>query len=126
MTTKSKILIVDNELDICNFVKSFFEPRGFEVQTAVNGDEAMTRLASFTPDLVILDVMMRTDTEGLDYLPKVKAVLPHAKVLMITGLNDDKSIALAKSMGADDYITKPLVLENLENTVMNKLKSLKK
>ena len=124
MTKKPKLLVVDNEIDICNFVKSFFEIRGFEVLTALNGDEAMAVLSEKKPDIVILDIMMRTDEEGLDYLPRMKKALPAAKVLMVTGVDDEKSVEKAKAMGADDYITKPLILEYLENTVLKKIAEL--
>lgn len=125
MTRKPKLLVVDNELDICNFVKAFFETRGFTVVTALNGDDAMSKAVQENPDIVILDVNMRHDGEGLEYLPKVKAALPSAKIIMVTGVNDDESINIAKKLGADDYITKPLILEYLENTVLAKIKSLK-
>ena len=124
MSAKPRLLVVDNEIDICNFVKSFFEIRGFDVVGALNGDEAMKLLDSVKPDLVILDVMMRTDDEGLVYLPQIKKKLPTAKVIMITGVDDKDTIEKAKKLGADDYITKPLVLETLENTVMNSVKHL--
>ena len=124
MNKKSKLLVVDNEIDICNFVKMFFEMRGYEVQTALNGDDALSKLDTYTPDVVMLDVMMRTDNEGLEYLPKVKSKVPGVKVIMVTGVHDDESIEKAKKSGADDYITKPLILEYLENTVMAKIKNL--
>ena len=125
MAKISKLLVVDNEIDICNFVKSFFEVRGFEVSTALNGDEAMSKLLAVRPDLVILDVMMRRETEGLEYLPQIKKTFPSTKVIMVTGVDDKETIESAKKLGADDYITKPLVLEYLETTVLNKVKSLK-
>ena len=121
MTRKPKLFVIDDELDICNFVKSFFEMRGFQVATAANGDEAMSRLLKEKPDVVILDVMMRRDREGLEYLPQIKKGLPSAKVLMVTGVDDKETIEAAKKLGADDYITKPLVLEYLETTVMKKI-----
>ena len=124
MNKKSKLLVVDNEIDICNFVKMFFEMRGYEVQTALNGDDALSKLDTYTPDVVMLDVIMRTDNEGLEYLPKVKSKVPGVKVIMVTGVHDDESIEKAKKSGADDYITKPLILEYLENTVMAKIKNL--
>jgi DNA-binding response OmpR family regulator len=122
----AKLMVVDNEIDICNFVKSFFEARGFHVATALNGDDAMSKLLIEKPDVVILDVMMRRPNEGLEYLPQIKEKLPSAKVLMVTGVDDEESVSSAKKMGADDYITKPLVLEYLESTVLTKVKNLKK
>ena len=119
-----KLMVVDNEIDICNFVKSFFEVRGFKVTGALNGDEALAKLETEKPDVILLDVMMRTDTEGLDYLPRIKKKVPSAKVIMVTGVEDRDTIEAAHKHGADDYITKPLVLEYLESTVMRKIKSL--
>ena len=124
--TKPRILVVDDELDICNFVKAFFEVRKFDVNTALNGDEALSKAAQFTPDIVILDVMMRHGREGIEFLPRIKAALPLAKILMITGVDDQEIIDQALILGADDYITKPLVLEYLESTVMKKVGQLTK
>ena len=126
MTKKPKLMVVDDERDICNFVKSFFEMRGFRVSTALNGDEAMSALLKEKPDVVMLDVMMRRDKEGLEYLPQVKKALPSAKVLMVTGVEDADTIEQAKKLGAEDYITKPLVLEYLENIVLKKIGMLTK
>ena len=124
MKPKPRLLVVDNEMDVCNFVKSFFDLRGFDVMTAFNGDEAMKVLDSVKPDIVILDVMMRREDEGLEFLPKIKKKAPGAKVIMITGVDDKDIIEQAKKLGADDYITKPLVLEYLESTVMGKVSNL--
>ena len=124
MNKQPKLMVVDDEIDICNFVKSFFEMRGFKVTTALNGDEAMSRLLQDRPDIVILDVKMRREAEGLEYLPKIKQALPTAKVMMVTGMEDEKTIESARKLGADDYITKPLVLEYLETNVLEKIKRL--
>ena len=119
-----KLLVVDDEIDICNFVKSFFEIRGFKVSTALDGDEAMERLVKDEPDIVMMDLKMRREGEGLEYLKKMKEARPSVKVLMVTGTDDDAMVEEAKKLGADDYITKPLVLEYLENTVLEKVKHL--
>ena len=121
MNKQPKLMVVDDEIDICNFVKSFFEMRGFKVTTAMNGDEAMSKLLQDRPDIVILDVKMRRDGEGLEYLPKIKKALPTAKVMMVTGVEDEKTVETARRLGADDYITKPLVLEYLESNVLKKI-----
>ena len=121
MNKQPKLMVVDDEIDICNFVKSFFEMRGFKVTTAMNGDEAMSKLLQDRPDIVILDVKMRREAEGLEYLPKIKQTLPTAKVMMVTGVEDEKTVETARRLGADDYITKPLVLEYLESNVLKKI-----
>ena len=119
-----KLMVVDNEIDICNFVKSFFGMRGYEVLIPLNGDEALARLENDKPDLVILDVAMRTQREGIEYLSRIKKKAPNIKVIMVTGIEDDATIEEARRLGADDYITKPLVLEYLETTVFQKIKAL--
>jgi len=119
-----RLLVVDNEIDICNFVKSFFGMRGYEVMTALHGDEALTRLEQERLDLVILDVSMRSQREGIEYLPIIKSRFPDVKVIMVTGIEDEDTIEEARRLGADDYITKPLVLEYLETTVFQKIKAL--
>ena len=124
MRKNPRLLVVDDEIDICNFVKSFFQTRGFEVSTARNGEEAMSQLLSERPDVVILDVMMQNGNEGLEYLPKIKKALPLSKVIMVTAVEDGAIIEAAREKGADDYITKPLVLEYLETTVLDKIKHL--
>lgn len=124
MRKNPRLLVVDDEIDICNFVKSFFQLRGFEVFTALSGEEAMSQLLLERPDVVILDVMMRHGSEGLEYLPKIKSELPSAKVIMVTAVEDSTIVAAAREKGADDYITKPLVLEYLETTVLDKIRHL--
>ena len=121
MNKKHRLLVVDNEIDVGNFVKSFFEVRGFDVVAVLNGDEAMKILDEMKPNVVILDVMMRHPKEGLEFLPKIKMKMPGVKVIMITGVADEETIEECKKMGADDYITKPLALEYLESTVMEKV-----
>ena len=124
MGKNPKLMVIDNEIDICNFIKSFFGMRGYEVSTALNGDEALSKLLDEKPDLVMLDVAMRTPREGFEYLPRIKEALPSAKVIMVTAIEDDNSIEEARKLGADDYITKPLVLEYLETSVFHKIRAL--
>ena len=124
MNSHPKLMVVDNEMDICNFLKSFFGLRGYEVATALNADEAMIKIAEQKPDLIILDVNMRREGEGLEYLPQIKQKFPGIKVIIVTGIADEDTIEKARQLGADDYITKPLVLEYLETTVFQKIKAL--
>jgi two-component system OmpR family response regulator len=121
---KKRLLVVDDEKEICNFVKMFFEQRGIKVLQASNADEAVAAAASFSPHVVLLDVMMKGSVDGLTTLPRIREVAPDAKVLMTTGVDDEISIVRAKSLGACDYITKPLVLEDLETTVFRYMKEL--
>ena len=100
--------------------------RGFDVVATYNGDEALKVLDHVKPELIILDVMMRTEKEGLEFLPLLKNKSPDSKIIMITGVDDKEAVEASRKLGADDYITKPLVLEYLESTVITKVKNLSK
>ena len=121
---KRRLLVVDNEVEICNFVKMFFEQRGFAVFSAYDGDEAVRVAQEKKPHVILLDVKMRTEDDGFDTLPRLKQVVPDAKVLMVTGMEDEASVLRGKALGAEDYITKPLILDYLEKIVLKKVEKL--
>lgn len=121
MTTR--LLVVDDEPEICDFLKSFFEDRDFEVRTALSGEEALKVMEAFRPQVTLLDIKMGT-LDGLAVLRKVKEAYPKAKVIMVTALETTDKIEEAMRLGADNYITKPLSLEYLENDVREKIANL--
>lgn len=118
-----RLLVVDDEPEICDFLKSFFEERDFEVQTALSGEEALKAVESFHPQVALLDIKMG-DVDGLTVLRKVKEKHPRLKVIMVTALETTEKIEEAMRLGADNYITKPLSLEYLENDVREKIANL--
>lgn len=111
-----KILVVDDEHDICDFVKNFFEERGYEVLTAVSGEDALNLLKKEKPQLVLLDIKMK-GMDGIATLRHIKEADRNQKVIMVTALEDQDKIDEACRLGACEYITKPLVLDHLEQTV---------
>ncbi|MDD5495530.1 MAG: response regulator [Candidatus Omnitrophica bacterium] len=118
-----KLLVVDDEHDICDFVKNFFQERGFEVFTASNGDEALAMVKEDKPDIVLLDVKMK-GMDGIAALKHIKDIDRSLKVIMVTALEDQDKMVEASKLGACDYITKPLVLDHLEQTVDKRLKEM--
>ena len=118
---EKRLLVVDDEVEICNFVRMFFEQRGFSVSVAYSGEEAVKVAEAKQPHIVLLDVKMRGGEDGFETLPKLRKVVPNAKILMVTGVEDEASALRGRALGAEDYITKPLVLENLESTVLKKI-----
>jgi len=72
MATKREILLVDDDRDIRDSLRIILEKNGFGVRTAANGREALVELKTKKPDLMILDVMMSTDTEGFDLAYELK------------------------------------------------------
>lgn len=117
----NKILVVDDELDICDFMKNFFQERGFEVLTATNGDDALSAAKLENPDIVLLDVRMK-GMDGIATLKHLKELDRSIKVIMVSALNDQDKMDEACRLGACEYITKPLDLDYLEQTVTKMLK----
>ena len=118
-----KMLVVDDELRICDFLKGFFATKGYQVFSSTSGEEALMQIPTLKPQIVLLDIRM-PGISGLDTLSKLKALLPDTKVIMVTALDDDTLMAEAKSRGASDYITKPFSFDYLEGAVLRKLANL--
>jgi len=117
----SKLLIVDDEVDIREFAKRFFVKRDIDVFTASGGREALKIIDEDKPDLVLLDIQMEEIT-GIEVLKELRANSNEVKVIMVTGNEDPAVIKEANSLGVISYVHKPLVLEELEKIVLAELK----
>ena len=115
-----KLLVVDDETEICDFLKAFFEERSFEVRTATSGEAAIRAVGEIRPQLVLLDIHM-PGMDGIDVLRQIKEKCPKTKVIMVTAIETREKIEEAMRWGADNYITKPLSLEYLEKDVQEKV-----
>ena len=116
----SKLLIVDDEIDIREFAKRFFVKRGIDVFTASGGAEALQMIDENRPDLVLLDIQME-EIDGIEVLRKLRDHQNGIKVIMVTGAEDPAVINEANRLGVRGYIHKPLVLEELEKIVLSEL-----
>lgn len=117
----SKLLIVDDEIDIREFAKSFFKKRGIQVFTASHGSEAIEIIDKEKPDLVLLDIRMEEMT-GVDVLRAIRGKGITTKVIMVTGVEEESTINETKALGIAGFIHKPLVLDELEKIVLKELK----
>jgi DNA-binding response OmpR family regulator len=111
-----RLLVVDDEVDICDFVQNFFKERNFEVFVAYDGKEALEIVKSKRPEIVLLDIKMPV-LNGMDTLKEIRKIDSRVKVIMVTAIEDSEKAKEAKQHGAVEYITKPLLLEQLERTV---------
>ena len=118
-----KMLVVDDEIEICEFLKLFFQERDFDVRTAYSGEEALKITEKMKPDIILLDIHM-PGMDGIATLKAVKQKHPDIKVIMVTALETNEKIEEAVRLGADNYITKPLSLEYLEKEVQEKISNL--
>ncbi|MBU0604965.1 MAG: response regulator [Candidatus Omnitrophica bacterium] len=116
-----KILVVDDECDICDFVKNFFQERGYEVFTALCGEDAIELSKKEKPELILLDIKMK-GMDGIATLKHLRAIDRKQKIIMVTALDDQDRMDEASKLGACDYVIKPLMLDYLENAVERNLR----
>jgi len=114
------ILVVDDEPKLRTILQEFLRLHGFTVTTAASGEEALEQLKRFAPTVVLLDIKM-PGMDGLLTLKKIKAVQPRVIVIVITGLEEEQTMAQALALGAHDYITKPFNFEYLETILLSKI-----
>ncbi len=113
-----KILIVDDEVDICDFLKTFFRERDFQTFMAHNGKEAIRLVEAENPEIVILDINMPI-MNGIETLKEIRKTGNNCSVIIVSGVRDAGKIEETKKLGAIEYITKPLLLDHLERTVLS-------
>lgn len=119
-----KLLIVDDEKDICDFEKIYFDKRGLETFAAQTGTKAVALAKRIKPDIALIDIHMTKGVSGIEILKKLMKVSPFSKCVMVTW---DKEKAIeAKKTGAVDFLIKPVELPELENSVNRIIKKLKK
>ncbi|HUQ97500.1 MAG TPA: sigma-54 dependent transcriptional regulator [Chitinophagaceae bacterium] len=117
-----KILIIDDDRDMCLLLKRFLSRHGFEVLESYSGKKALELLETVEPDLVMCDFRLE-DMEGNVLLGKIKDKYPHLPVIIITGYSDIKIAVEVMKMGAYDYITKPLFPDEILVTIKKALET---
>lgn len=122
-----KILIVDDEPDIVEFISYNLRGKGYLTDTAPNGIEAIRKARTFRPDLILLDIMM-PGKDGIQTLRELRIMPDFEKtpIIFLTALRDEKSEIEGLQTGADDYIAKPIKPELLATRVAAALRRTKK
>jgi DNA-binding response OmpR family regulator len=117
-----KILVVDDEPNIVISLEFLMKKEGFEVAVANDGDEALAKVASFNPDLLLLDVMMPKKS-GFEVCEALRADSERAglKIVMLTAKGRDTEMAKGLAIGADAYVTKPFSTRELVDKVKEML-----
>lgn len=105
LPVKQKVLVIDDEENVCDLIKLYFDKSGFEVSACGDGIEGMDRIKSEKPDMVILDLML----PGMDGLEVCKEIRRSSNIplIMLSARVDEVDRVLGLEMGADDYVTKP-------------------
>ena len=117
-----RILVVEDDESIRRLIGVLVQARGYEVTTVCSGDEAIESVASWLPDVVLLDLMLQGHYDGFDVCRHLRRdpTTRDIPVIVITALDDDDSRAKAAAAGATAYHTKPFtsgaLLEEIERT----------
>jgi two-component system response regulator AtoC len=118
----AKILVIDDDLSICETLKLYLTEEGYEVFTAATGTEGLNQFVENSPDVTILDIRL-PDVDGFTILEELREEDENAKVIMITAHHDMESTINAMKRGAFDYIHKPVNVDELELAIKKAVKS---
>ncbi|MCL2165209.1 MAG: response regulator transcription factor [Oscillospiraceae bacterium] len=102
---KIRVLVVDDDLNICELIRLYLEKDGYEVKTVTRGDKAVSEFSSFAPSMVILDIML----PGMDGWQVCREIRQKSNIpiIMLTAKGETFDKVLGLELGADDYIVKP-------------------
>src|SRR5215472_4443378 len=105
----ARILVVDDAPDNVESIRARLESQNYAVETAVDGLEALERVAASPPDLILLDVMMPR-LNGIEVVKRLKAdpTLPFVPVILLTAMSETREVIHGLDAGADEYLTKPV------------------
>lgn len=106
----AKLLIADDEEDIVNLLRDYFEINGYEVLTSLNGEETLKEVQK-NPDLILLDINM-PDIDGLEVCKRIRNFVS-CPILFLTAKVEDADKIMGFSAGGDDYIVKPFSIDEL-------------
>ena len=116
----ARILVVDDEQEVCDMLKKFLTKKEHTVYTALDGEEALSIVKEERPHIVLLDIRM-PKMNGIECLKCIKEIDKEVGVIMITAVKAEEIGKEAMKLRAFDYITKPLSLKYLEDCLMVKL-----
>jgi PleD family two-component response regulator len=120
---KSRVLIADDNVPNCELLEAFLAEVDCDIAIAVDGQDTLDKVASFQPDLILLDVMM-PKLSGFEVCKKLKSspTTSGIMILMVTALNESGDIERAVDCGTDDFLSKPVNKNELVKRVENMLK----
>jgi CheY-like chemotaxis protein len=109
-----KILIIDDEPEICRMVTEFLFDAGYSASYALNGPDGLARVKKDLPSLILLDIGM-PGMDGTEVMRLIHEQFPAIPVVVLTGHRDTETVKKMIGLGASEYLTKPINLETLLN-----------
>ena len=116
-TNAKRILVVDDEPPIRRILRRSLIVSGYEVLVAEDGKQAIDIAVHQHPDLILLDLCLPGDIDGLDVCKYVRQAMPKIPIIVLSAVTEEKQKVLALDLGADDYLTKPFSNEELQARV---------
>jgi DNA-binding response OmpR family regulator len=107
-----KILIIDDELEICKMVTEFLFAAGYAASYALNGPDGLAMIKKDLPSLVLLDIGM-PGMDGIEVMRLIREQFPTLLVVVLTGHKDAETVKKMGVLGVSEYLTKPIHLETL-------------
>src|SRR5918911_1077897 len=116
-----RILVVDDDPVTCELLCEVFERQGFAVRFERSGEDAISALSSFCPDVIVSDIRMKGRHDGLNLLDYVRRECPETPVILMTAFGSIDTAVRAVKEGAFDYISKPFRMDKVVTTVRRAL-----
>jgi len=110
----SKILLIDDEAEICDFLQDFFQNKNYDTEIALSGEDALKKIDKYQPDVCLLDIKM-PGMSGIELLKIMREKYAAIKIVMLSAVDNKDMIEEALKLGAANYLVKPLDLEALDN-----------
>lgn len=112
----TKVLIIDDDKQICDFINEGLSDQDCECDVALNVNDALYKLSRFGFDIVLLDIML-PEQSGIELLKYLKTLNQSSECVMITALKDFDTVTQTMRLGAADYLVKPFTLDTLYSTI---------
>src|SRR5688500_3060999 len=122
MSQKQQVMVVDDDLAMCSFLRTFLGARGYNALTVTSADEAVRRFHAERPAAVLLDVVMPGSMDGLAALAAFKKIDKDVPIIVISGQGRTNTVVQAMKLGATDFVCKPFEDAELEMLLGSALK----
>ena len=120
--TPKKILVVDDEINVCKSIRRALMCDEYEIDMATGGEEALRKEAEKPYDVILVDLMM-PGLSGIDLLRSLKGQRSRAQIIMMTGYPSTKTSLHSMQLGAFDYLPKPFIPSEIRNLVVRALEA---